>query len=209
MVLLEHTVTGLSMEKVCDNDLQWGNYSHHSFSLTPPSPIPTISKPCLNISLSTDSSPFPLLLPWTKAPSVSHLNSINYIYYIYILCSWHLFFITAPRVIFKNINIPIIPCLKASSGTLLLFVLTRDTGLLTPWNVLLCTHDFSSVKSQQPSHPRKPSLTTLSEVACQVLAITSQSLTFCITELTWILQSSLLVYFHVWVFHLKLTLKAQ
>ena len=56
----------------------------------------------------------------------------------------------------KIVVTPIIPCLKASGGiSYFSWSWPVAFGLLTPWNVLLCTNDFSSVKSQKPSHPRK------------------------------------------------------
>lgn len=105
----------------------------------------------------------------------------------------------------KIVITPIIPCLKASSGiSYFSWSWPVAFGLLTPWNDLIA--QMISHQSSLSNHHilEKPSLTTLSEVTCQVLAITTQSLTFCITFnstwmclLYWLLSS-------VWVFHLKL-----
>lgn len=152
------TSTGLSMEKVCDNDLQWGNYSHHSFSLTPPLSHPNHQQALPpNISLSTNSSPFLCFCSWLRHHQLSpeQYQSSTDIFPFLPGTIYSLDTATQSNFL-KTVITPIIPCLKASSG-ISYFSLSWPvaSGLLTPWNVLLCTHDFSSVKSQQPSHPRK------------------------------------------------------
>ena len=93
------TCTGLSMEKVCGNNLHWGNYNCHSFFLAPPLSHPNHQQALPpNISLSTDSSPFPLFLPWTKAPSAfTWTASIIYKYIFPFLALYNQFLTQHPK----------------------------------------------------------------------------------------------------------------